>query len=142
MAQPAGLSVRPTMVKRSCTPPSALPFPFLMNRASRTGPLDVMKEGTVSRRYSRSTGELRIDCRAASSQCRLDVAASARIQVEPRAQPIGNGLHLRELRYSVISEKIEFTRCKTADRCARASGAGTRTGIGLRKTTCCREQRT
>src|SRR6266481_1180653 len=59
MAQPTGLSVRPTMVKRSCTPPSALPFPFLMNRASRTGPLDVMKEGTV---FPGAIAEARASC--------------------------------------------------------------------------------
>src|SRR6266403_2328297 len=47
MAQPTGLSGRPEMVKISCTPPSGLPSAFLMNRASRTGPFAVIKEGTV-----------------------------------------------------------------------------------------------
>src|ERR1700730_18684686 len=47
MAQPIGLSPRPAMVKISCTLPSGLPSACLMKRASRTGPLEVMKEGTV-----------------------------------------------------------------------------------------------
>src|SRR5882762_7148573 len=40
-------SVRPVITKRSCTPPSAVPFGFLMKRASRMGPFAVMKDGTV-----------------------------------------------------------------------------------------------
>jgi hypothetical protein len=43
-------SVRPAIVYKSCTPPSAGPnfFPFVVtNRASRTGPASVMKEGTM-----------------------------------------------------------------------------------------------
>ena len=38
-----GASLRPAMTKRSCTPPSAVPFEFLMKRASRTGPFNVTK---------------------------------------------------------------------------------------------------
>jgi hypothetical protein len=34
------------------------------------------------------------------------VATAARIQIETRAEPIGNGLHLRELRYTVVIEKV------------------------------------
>jgi len=45
MLQP-GASVRPVITKRSCTEPSLTPLLFL-NRASRTGPLDVMNHGTV-----------------------------------------------------------------------------------------------
>src|SRR5260370_42362067 len=47
MEQPAGLSARPAIVNRACTPPSGERSSFLMNRASRIGPLAVMKEGTV-----------------------------------------------------------------------------------------------
>jgi hypothetical protein len=66
------------------------------------------------------------------------VATTARIQIETRAEPIGNAFHLRELRYSVIIEKVELTRRETTDSCARARGAATGTGIGLRETTSCR----
>src|SRR3982074_2661760 len=41
-----GASVRPAMVKMSWTPPSGVPSGFLINRASRTGPLLVTKKGT------------------------------------------------------------------------------------------------
>src|SRR5262249_12519539 len=47
MEQSAGLSARPAIVKRACTPPSGEPSAFLMNRASRIGPFAVMKEVTV-----------------------------------------------------------------------------------------------
>src|SRR5204862_3894218 len=56
MVQPAALvaglsafagSLRPLMTKRSCTPPSGLPSAFFTNRASRTGPVAVMNDGTV-----------------------------------------------------------------------------------------------
>src|SRR5579871_1149990 len=47
MVQPDA-SVRPVIVNRSCTPPSGVFVPgTLMNRASRTGPFAVTKEGTV-----------------------------------------------------------------------------------------------
>jgi len=62
---------------------------------------------SISRRHSRSTSELRIYRRATSSQGRLNVATAARIQIETRAEPINDGLHLRELRYPVIIEKVE-----------------------------------
>jgi len=67
-----------------------------------------MKEGTViSRRHGRSTGEAwGLIAWAGSSQGRLDVAAAARIQIETRAESIGNSLHLRELRYPVVIEKV------------------------------------
>ena len=42
-----GASDRPAIVKRSCTPPSGVPSGLRMNRASRTGPFDVMNDGTV-----------------------------------------------------------------------------------------------
>jgi hypothetical protein len=66
------------------------------------------------------------------------VAAAARIQIETRAESIGNGLHLSELRYSVVIEKVELTGRKVADSWARAGCTATGTGIGLRKTTGCR----
>ena len=44
--QPAA-SVRPAMVNRSWTPPSRVRSALNLNRASRTGPLGVMKEGTT-----------------------------------------------------------------------------------------------
>jgi hypothetical protein len=66
------------------------------------------------------------------------VAAAARIQIETWAESIGNGLHLSELRYSVVIEKVELTGCKAADSWARAGGTAAGTGIGLRKTTGCR----
>src|SRR5215831_5288716 len=40
-----GASVRPLMTKRSCTPPSGVPSGLFTNRASRTGPSAVMKDG-------------------------------------------------------------------------------------------------
>src|SRR5262249_19993877 len=46
MLQP-GASARPVMTKRSCTPPSGVPFGLFTNRASRTGPFALMKDGTV-----------------------------------------------------------------------------------------------
>jgi hypothetical protein len=49
---------------------------------------------------------LGIDGGAGSSQGRVDVATAARIQIETRAEPIDNRLHLRELRYSVVIEKV------------------------------------
>src|SRR5580692_8055683 len=59
-------SLRPEMTKRSWTPPSgvllSVPFEFRKNlkRASRAGPLGVMKEGRVfwapSRLYTRVSG--------------------------------------------------------------------------------------
>src|SRR3981189_1721609 len=58
----------------------------------------------ISRRHGRSTGGLGIDRGAGSSQGRLDVAAAARIQIETRAESIGNSLHLRALRYPVVIE--------------------------------------
>ena len=45
MEQPAGLSLRPTMVKMPCTPPSADPSGLRTNRTSRIGPSGVMKLG-------------------------------------------------------------------------------------------------
>jgi hypothetical protein len=47
MAQVAGASERPTMVKMSCTPPSRVPSGLRIKRTSRTGPFAVMKGGTV-----------------------------------------------------------------------------------------------
>ena len=43
----AGGSVRPVMTKRSCTSPSLVPLGFLLKRASRTGPLAAMNQGTM-----------------------------------------------------------------------------------------------
>jgi hypothetical protein len=60
----------------------------------------------ISRRHGRSTDQLGIAGGASSSQGRLDVAAAARIQIEARAESIGNGLHLRELRHPVVIEKV------------------------------------
>src|SRR5580704_8301623 len=40
-------SERPVITKRSCTPPSGVPSGLRMNRASRTGPLAVMKRGIL-----------------------------------------------------------------------------------------------
>jgi hypothetical protein len=40
-------STRPRIVNNACTPPSRLPFEVATNRASRTGPFNVMNEGTV-----------------------------------------------------------------------------------------------
>src|SRR5713101_1541046 len=42
-----GASVRPAMVNRSWTPTSRVRSALNLNRASRTGPLSVMKEGTT-----------------------------------------------------------------------------------------------
>jgi hypothetical protein len=69
----------------------------------------------ISRRHGQSAGELGIGRGTTSSQGRLDMATAARIQVETRAEPIGNAFHLRELRYSVVGEKIQFARCEAAD---------------------------
>src|ERR1700730_6787838 len=46
MLQPAA-SLRPVMTKRSCTPPSLVPFGFRLKRASRTGPFLVINHGTT-----------------------------------------------------------------------------------------------
>src|ERR1700692_1584333 len=40
-------SLRPVMTKRSCTPPSFVPFGFRLKRASRMGPFGVMNHGTT-----------------------------------------------------------------------------------------------
>src|SRR5437867_9446605 len=40
--------VRPVIVAVLCTPPSLVPSELNLNRASRTGPFDVMKNGIVS----------------------------------------------------------------------------------------------
>src|SRR5712671_3684140 len=46
MLQP-GASERPLMTKRSWTPPSGVPSGLRTKRASRTGPVAVMKDGAV-----------------------------------------------------------------------------------------------
>src|SRR6516164_211095 len=45
MLQPVA-SLRPVITKRSCTPPSLVPFGFRLKRASRIGPFGVMNHGT------------------------------------------------------------------------------------------------
>src|SRR2546425_8247817 len=50
MLQPLASAVpsfRPLMTNNAWTPPSRLPFGLYLKRASRTGPLRVMNEGTV-----------------------------------------------------------------------------------------------
>src|SRR5262249_34181847 len=46
MLQPAA-SERPVITKRACTPPSGVPSGLRTKRASRTGPLAVMNDGTT-----------------------------------------------------------------------------------------------
>src|SRR6478609_12204438 len=52
-AQPAGASVRPVMVNRSCTPPSGVPSEFLTKRTSSAGAFGVRKVGIVLLALSR-----------------------------------------------------------------------------------------
>src|SRR5580700_1438688 len=52
---PCGVSERPSMVNRSCTPPSGVPSGFLMKRTSRTGPFAVIKEGSPFCEFANAT---------------------------------------------------------------------------------------
>src|SRR5260370_13057826 len=95
----------------------------------------------VSGRHRGSAGKLGIGRWAGPSQGGLDMTAPAGIEIEPRAEPIGNTFHLRELRYPLTVEEIAFAGRRTRDSCAGAGCACARTGIGLRPTARCHHNR-
>src|SRR5260370_42391036 len=65
----------------------------------------------------------------------MHVATRARIQVETRAETVGDSLHLGELRDSMVGEKIELTGGQAGDRrpCDRRAATNAWVNLSLKE---------
>src|SRR6266849_4067675 len=112
MLQP-GASERPVMTKRSCTPPSGVPSGLRTKRTSRTGPFAVMNDGTVFLAppvVAAATCGLVGGLEPPAAGCAWHPTAT--IQVETRAQALGNRLDLVE-HVRGGGEKIQLVLAET-----------------------------
>src|SRR5437867_384576 len=107
MAHPDGLSERPVMVKRSCTPPSGETVGIADESHLADWPVDLEeRRNHISGSHRGGLQNLRvIGGRAGSSHCRKHVTATARIEIEPRPQTFLHVFGFRKLRYAEIGKQ-------------------------------------
>src|SRR5882672_2349554 len=116
--------VRPVMVKRACTPPSAVPSGFLTYR-----PVRFDKGGhEIGSAVPAGECHLRVHGRAGPPDRRLQMTAGALVEIHPRTQALGNTVHFLE-RIAAPGEKRGFGTAQPGYGATRARRPAAHSGI-------------